>query len=164
MSTLQLALVSAALICMAQPLSAEQPLAPVEFLNSGKVLPRNLPFSELVRHGNTLYLSGQIGIQPGTMKLVPGGMQEEAKQTMENIKTSLEAHGYSLGNLVKCTVMLADIADWPAFNEVYKGFFSGDYPARSAFGANGLALGAKVEVDCIGAVGEKCCKAKPGRV
>jgi enamine deaminase RidA (YjgF/YER057c/UK114 family) len=91
-------------------------------------------------------------------------VQEEAKQTMENIKTSLEAHGYSLGNLVKCTVMLADMADWPAFNEVYKTFFSGDYPARSAFGASGLALGARVEVECIGAVGEKCCKAKPGRV
>jgi reactive intermediate/imine deaminase len=163
MSRLQLALASAALVCLAQPLSAEQP-APVEFLNSGKVLPRNLPFSEIVRHGNTLYLSGQIGIQPGTMKVVPGGMQEEARQTMENIKTSLEAHGYSLGNLVKCTVMLADMADWPAFNEVYKTFFSGDYPARSAFGASGLALGARVEVECIGAVGEKCCKAKPGRV
>ena len=160
-----MALASAALTCLAQPLSAQQPAPPpVEFLNSGKVLPRNLPFSEIVRHGNTLYLSGQIGIQPGTTKIVPGGMQEEAKQTMENIKTSLEAHGYSLGNLVKCTVMLADMSDWPAFNEVYKSFFSGDYPARSAFGANGLALGAKVEVDCIGAVGEKCCKAKPGRV
>lgn len=163
MSKLQLALASAALICLAQPLWAEQPV-PIEFLNSGKVLPRNLPFSEIVRHGNTLYLSGQIGIQPGTMKVVSGGVQEEARQTMENIKTSLEANGYSLGNLVKCTVMLADIADWQAFNEVYKSYFSGDYPARSAFGASGLALGAKVEVDCIGAVGEKCCKAKPGRV
>ena len=129
MNRLQLALASA-LVCLAQPLPAEQP-PPVEFLNSGKVLPRNLPFSEIVRHGNVLFLSGQIGIQPGTMKLVPGGVQEEARQTMENIKTSLEAHGYSLGNLVKCTVMLADIADWQAFNEVYKGFFSGDYPARA---------------------------------
>ena len=161
MNRLQLALASA-LVCLAQPLPAEQP-PPVEFLNSGKVLPRNLPFSEIVRHGNVLFLSGQIGIQPGTMKLVPGGVQEEARQTMENIKTSLEAHGYSLGNLVKCTVMLADMADWQAFNEVYKGFFSADYPARSAFGATGLALGARVEVDCIGAVGEKCCRAKPGR-
>ena len=161
MNRLQLALASA-LVCLGQPLPAEQP-DPVEFLNSGKVLPRNLPFSEIVRHGNVLFLSGQIGIQPGTMKLVPGGVQQEARQTMENIKTSLEAHGYSMGNLVKCTVMLADIADWQAFNEVYKGFFSGDYPARAAFGANGLALGAKVEVDCIGAVGDKCCRAKPGR-
>jgi enamine deaminase RidA (YjgF/YER057c/UK114 family) len=82
---------------------------------------------------------------------------------MANIKTTLEAHGYTMGNLVKCTVMLADMADWQTFNEVYKTFFSGDYPARSAFGTNGLALGARVEVECVGAVGEKCCSAKPGR-
>ncbi len=124
----------------------------IEYLNSGKVLPKNLPFSEAVRVGNTLYLSGQIGIVPGTMKLVPGGMVEEAKQTMENIKASLEANGYSLNDLVKCTVMLADIAEWGAFNQVYKTYFTSRYPARSALGANGLALGARVEVECIGAV------------
>lgn len=123
-----------------------------EFLNSGKVLPKNLPLSEAVRHGNTLYLSGQVGIVPGSLKLAPGGIKEEAKQTMENIKTSLEAHGYSMANLIKCTVMLADISDWAAFNEVYKPYFSGNYPARSAFGANGLALGARVEVECIAAI------------
>ena len=73
---------------------------------------------------------------------------------MENIKTSLEAHGYSLHDLAKCTVMLADIADWPAFNDVYKTFFADRYPARSAFGANGLAVGASVEVECIAVQGE----------
>jgi 2-iminobutanoate/2-iminopropanoate deaminase len=71
---------------------------------------------------------------------------------MENIKKLLEAHGYSMKQLVKCTVMLADMADWPAFNEIYKSFFSGKYPARSAFGTTGLALGARVEVECIAAV------------
>jgi 2-iminobutanoate/2-iminopropanoate deaminase len=135
----------------AQPVFAEQP-ASIQFLNSGKVLPTNLPFSEAVRVGNVLYLSGQIGIVPGSMKLAPGGIKEEARQTMENIKTSLEAHGYSVSNLVKCTVMLADIAEWATFNEVYKSFFSGRYPARSALGVNGLALGARVEVECIAAV------------
>lgn len=124
----------------------------VEFLNSGKVLATNLPFSEAVRVGSTLYLSGQIGIVPGTMKLAPGGIKQEAKQTMENIKTSLEAHGYSVSNIVKCTVMLADISEWGTFNEVYKSFFSNRYPARSALGANGLALGARVEIECIAAV------------
>ena len=124
----------------------------VEFLNSGKVLPTNLPFSEAVRAGKTLYLSGQIGIVPGSMKLAAGGIKEEARQTLDNIKTSLEAHGYSLSNVVKCTVMLADIAEWGAFNEVYKTFFSKPYPARSAFGASGLVLGARVEVECIAAV------------
>ena len=68
---------------------------------------------------------------------------------MENIRTVLEAHGLSLDNVAKCTVMMADIAEWPAFNAVYASFFEGALPARSAFGANGLALGARVEVECI---------------
>ena len=123
----------------------------VEFLNSGKVLPTNLPFSEAVRVGSMLYLSGQIGIVPGSRKLVDGGIREEARQTMENIKTSLEAHGYAMTDVVKCTVMLADISEWGTFNEVYKTFFSGRYPARSALGANGLAMGARVEIECIAA-------------
>jgi len=121
----------------------------VEFLNSGKVYPAGVPLAEAVRVGDTLYMSGQIGIQPGTLKLVPGGIKEEAKQTMANIKTTLEAHGYTLRDIVKCTVMLADIAKWGDFNEVYKSFFSEPYPARSAIGANGLAIGAQVEVECI---------------
>jgi reactive intermediate/imine deaminase len=121
----------------------------VEYLNSGKVVPANLPFSEAVRAGDTLYLSGQVGIRPGTMQLVPGGIREEARQALTNIRTSLEAHGYSLADVVKCTVMLADIGEWAAFNEVYRTFFSAPYPARSALGANGLALGARVEVECI---------------
>jgi 2-iminobutanoate/2-iminopropanoate deaminase len=125
--------------------------AKVEFLNSGKILPTNLPFSEAVRVGNTLYLSGQIGIVPGSMKLVEGGIKTEARQTMENIKATLEAHGYAMTDVVKCTVMLADMSEWGTFNEVYKSFFSGRYPARSAFGANGLAIGARVEVECIAA-------------
>lgn len=124
----------------------------IQFLNSGKVLPTNLPFSEAVRVGNVLYLSGQIGIIPGSMKLVPGGIREEARQTMENIKTSLEANAYTLNDLVKCTVMIAEMSEWGAFNEVYKTFFPMRYPARSALGANGLALGARVEVECIAAV------------
>jgi len=128
----------------------------IQYLNSGKVLPANLPFSEAVRVGNVLYLSGQIGIVPGTTQLAPGGIREEARQTMENIRTSLEANGYGLANVVKCTVMLADMADWAAFNEIYKPFFpvSGHYPARSALAASGLAFGARVEVDCIAAVGQ----------
>jgi len=129
--------------------------ASVEFLNSGKVLPTNLPFSEAVRVGNMIYLSGQIGIVPGTMKLAPGGIKEEARQTMENIKTSLEANGYALSSVVKCTVMLADISEWGMFNEVYRSFFSPPFPARSALGANGLALGARVEVECIAVAVDK---------
>jgi reactive intermediate/imine deaminase len=124
----------------------------IEYLNSGKILPSTLPFSEAVRVGNLVYLSGQLGIMPGSMKLVPGGIKEEARQTLENIKTALEAHGYKMSDLVKCTVMLADMSEWATFNDVYKTFFTGHFPARSAFGANGLALGARVEVECIAAV------------
>ena len=123
----------------------------VEFLNSGKVLPKGLPFSELVRHGNTLYLSGQIGILPGTTQLAQGGMKEEARQTLDNIKTTLEAHGYSVANLVKCIAMLTDMSEWPAFNDIYRTYFSGNFPARSAFGATALAFNARVELTCIGA-------------
>jgi len=134
-------------LCMMPAVSAGEP----EFLDSGAVLPSDLPFSEAVRHGETLYLSGQIGIEPGTMALVPGGIEAEARQTMENIRAVLAAHGRDLQDLVKCTVMLADIAEWERFNAVYKTFFDDEYPARSAFGADGLALGAKVEVECIAA-------------
>lgn len=125
----------------------------MEFLNSGKVLPPGLPFSEAVRVGDTIYLSGQIGIAPGTTELAPGGIEAEARQTMENIRTVLEAHGLGLGDIVKCTVMMEDMAEWPAFNVVYVSFFKGELPARSAFGASGLAFDARVEVECIAYAG-----------
>lgn len=122
-----------------------------EYLNSGSVLPTDLPFSELVIVGETLYLSGQIGNVPGTLELAEGGIEGESRQVMDNINTSLQAHGYEMSNLVKCTVMLADISEWGAFNGVYVDYFeAGRFPARAAFGASGLALGARVEVDCIG--------------
>lgn len=126
----------------------------VEFLTSGAVNPANLPFSEAVRVGDTLYLSGMVGIVPGTLKLIPGGLKEEAQQTMANIKAILEVHEYSMSDLVKCTVMLADISEWAVFNEVYKSFLVEPYPARSAFGTNGLAIGARVEVECIAVKGK----------
>lgn len=124
---------------------------PTQFLDSGKVLPKGLPLSEAVRHGDTLYLSGQVGLVPGTMKIVEGGIRAESEQVMKNIRTTLAAHGYSMSDLIKCTVMLADMSEWSTFNDVYKGYFDGRYPARSALGANGLALGARVEVECIAA-------------
>jgi 2-iminobutanoate/2-iminopropanoate deaminase len=140
--------IAAAALAATMPASAQEVPA-IEFLNSGKVVPTTLPFSEAVRVGDTLYLSGQIGIKPGTLELVPGGIQAEARQALENIRTSLEAHGYAMRDVVKCTVMLADIAEWATFNEVYRTFFSPPYPARSALGANGLAMKARVEVECL---------------
>lgn len=121
-----------------------------QFLNSGKVLKGNFPFSEAVKVGNVLYLSGQVGIKPETQQIAPGGIEPESHQVMQNIKTVLEAHGYAMDNLIKCTVFLADMTEWPAFNEIYKGYLTeGKLPARSALGVNGLALGARVEVECI---------------
>ena len=146
------ATVSAILAGCALAAHAEPPPA-IEFLNSGKIVPATLPFSEAVRVGDTLYLSGQIGIKPGTLDLAPGGITGEARQTLENVRTTLETHGYTLRDVVKCTVMLADIAEWAAFNEAYRGFFAPPYPARSALGASGLALGARVEVECIAVKG-----------
>jgi reactive intermediate/imine deaminase len=146
----------ATLFALAAALPGTSSAAPaahgIEYLNSGKVLPTTLPFSEAVRVGHTLYLSGQIGVAPGTTKIVEGGIKAETRQAMDNIKASLGAHGYSLDNLVKCTAMLADIGEWGAFNEVYKTYFAAHFPARSAFGASGLALGARVEIECIAAV------------
>jgi reactive intermediate/imine deaminase len=124
----------------------------VEFLNSSGSLAGGLPFSEAVRHGNTVYLSGQIGALPGQLQLVPGGIEAETRQTMDNIRATLAAHGLQMRDLVKCTVMLADMSEWGRFNAVYRTYFDGRYPARSALGANGLALGARVEVECIAAV------------
>jgi reactive intermediate/imine deaminase len=114
-----------------------------------------LPFSPAVRVGDLLFLSGQIGNRPGTRELIPGGIQAETRQTMENIKTILEYAGSSLDRVVKCTVFLADFGDWPAMNEVYASFFPKDPPARSALGSNGLALGAAVEIECIALAGDR---------
>lgn len=116
------------------------------------VYPAGAPFTELVVVDETIYLAGMIGVEPGSMTLVPGGIEAESKQVLDNIKQVLEANGFTMANLVKCTAVLADISQWSAFNGIYKTYFESPYPARSALGANGLALGAAVELECIGAV------------
>jgi len=121
----------------------------VEYFVSEKM--KGYPFSEVVRVGNMLYLSGQLGIDD-SLRLVPGGIAAETRQTMENIKAALERHGSSLDHIVKVTVMLADMADWPELNKVYAAYFPNHFPARSALGANGLALGARVEIECIAVI------------
>ena len=139
------------------PELATPPAAPSHepvYLTSETTASMNLPFSDAVRVGHLLFLSGQIGNIPGTTDLAPGGIQGEARQTMENIKAVLEANGSSMDRVFKATVMLADIAEWPAFNEVYVTYFPGDKPARSAFAGSGLAFGARCEVEVIATVGE----------
>ncbi len=109
----------------------------------------DLPFSKAIRVGSMLYLSGELGVKPGTLELVSGGIGPETRQTMENIQETLEQNGSDMSKVVKCLVMLADINEWAPMNEVYRTFFKTPYPARSALGSSGLALGARVEIECI---------------
>lgn len=112
-----------------------------------------LPFSLAVRAGETLYISGQIGAgKDGLAK----GFEAQARQAMDNVFSVLQRTGLTGEDLVKCTIMIGDMSKWSIFNDVYKTYFTpGHYPARSAFGANGLALGAELEVDCIAHMQDK---------
>ena len=139
-----LVLIMVFISCQSQPTGEQAPS--VEFLTSDSLA--DLPFSEAVRVGDWLILSGQIGIDPETGALSPGGIKAETKQTMENIKLTLEKYGSSMDQVVKCTVMLADISEWAAMNEVYVTYFPDHKPARSAFGTSGLAMGARLEIEC----------------
>jgi reactive intermediate/imine deaminase len=112
------------------------------------------PFSPAVQVGPMLYLAGQIGTD-STNRLVPGGIGPETRQTMANIADILRRSGSSMDRVVKCTVMMADMAEWPAMNAIYATYFPDNYPARSAFGTNGLALGARVEIECWATVGPR---------
>lgn len=106
------------------------------------------PFSESARVGDLLFLAGQIG-ENEDGKLAPGGIRAEAEQLMLNVEAALARRGLTMAHVVKCTVFLADIAEWGAFNEVYTKHFTPPYPARSALGASGLAANARVEMECI---------------
>ena len=123
----------------------------IEYLLMPGMEDRGLPFSSAVRVDDTLYMSGNIGNVPGTLELAEGGIQGETRQTLENIQRVVEQFGSSMDRVVKCTVFLADMAEWGAMNEVYKTFFPNP-PARSALGASGLALDARVEIECIAVV------------
>jgi reactive intermediate/imine deaminase len=121
----------------------------VEILRSDAVNPPGLPFSDGVRIGRLVILSGMLGIMPHTLELAAGGLEAETRETFENLRRVLAAHGMSLRDVVRVQVMLADIADWPRFNDIYREYFFEPFPARSAFGATGLALGARVEVEAF---------------
>src|SRR5438094_5102217 len=114
---------------------------------------RGLPFSSAVRVGNMLYLSGQIGNVPGTRQLADTGIAGQTRQTLENIKAVLASAGSSLERAVKCTVFLTDIKDYAAMNTVYATYFPKDPPARSTVAGSGLALGARVEIECLAVAG-----------
>jgi 2-iminobutanoate/2-iminopropanoate deaminase len=124
-----------------------------EYLPRSSLAGRALPFSSAVRIGDILYMSGQMGFrEDGTL---PEGMEAQARQTMENIRAVLTSAGLGFPDVFHCTVMLADMNQWAAFNHVYLEYFSEPLPTRSAFGANGLALGGLVELECQAFAGPK---------
>ena len=139
----------AILVVVPGALAAQQP----EFLQPYG--PPTRPFSPAVKVGNVLYLAGQVGTPPSATgnAVVPGGIEAETRQVMENIKDVLSKTGSDLDHVVKCTVFMADMKEWDAMNGVYRTYFKNNkYPARSAFGSTGLALNARVEIECIATV------------
>jgi 2-iminobutanoate/2-iminopropanoate deaminase len=143
-------LIAAAALLIATSATA----APPEYFPAPALNGRPAPFSSAVRVGDVVYLSGQIGIGPDGK--LPDSFEGQAKQTMENVGAALKARGLGWGDVFKCTVMIADMKKWPAFNTIYVPYFpAGKLPARSAFGANGLALGAQLELECMAYAGKK---------
>jgi len=123
----------------------------IEWLKAPGTDDMDLPFSTAVRVDNLLFLSGALGYDREKGALVEGVIQAETRKTLENIAQTLETFGSSMDRVVKCTVFLADMAEWGAMNEVYTTFFP-NKPARSALGASGLALNARTEIECIAVV------------
>ena len=107
------------------------------------------PYSQAIQAGNTVYVSGQLGIDPSTGNFAEGGTDAQARQSLTNISNILKEAGLSMKNVVKVTVLLADINDFAAVNEIYKDFFEAPFPARSAFAVAALPKGGKIEIEAI---------------
>ena len=121
----------------------------IQYVNSDETKEKGYPFSDATVVNGVIYLSGAIGTLPDG-SVISGGIAAETRQTMMNIKNRLEKMGGSMDDIFKCTCMLADIKDWPLMSQEYKKFFNPDkLPARSAFAGSGLALGAKLEIECM---------------
>ena len=121
----------------------------IQYVNSDETKEKGYPFSDATVVNGIIYLSGAIGTLPDGL-VVSGGIVAETRQIMMNIKNRLEKMGGSMDDIFKCTCMLADIKDWPLMSQEYKKFFNPDkLPARSAFAGSGLALGAKLEIECM---------------
>jgi len=143
-----LAAIATGVLIMSTPASSAPQFYPRSTLNG-----QPLPFSSAARVGDMLYLSGQMGFRDdGTLA---DGMEGQARQAFENIGAVLKSANLGFGDVVHCTVMLADMKQWPDFNKVYLEYFKEPLPARSAFGANGLALGGLVEVECQAYAGNR---------
>ncbi|WP_378185375.1 RidA family protein [Aquimarina sp. W85] len=122
----------------------------VTFFTSHEVNKTKAPFSDIVAVDNLFFLSGQIGMDHKTRKIVEGGIEAETKQTLENIKAVLTHHQMTMDQIVKCTVILKNIEDFAVMNEIYKQYLP-QKPARTTFAVNNLAFGALIEIECIAA-------------
>ena len=149
-----IAAIATGVLVMTSPAVGAPQRPAVEHFGKPALNGQPLPFSEAVRVENVLYLSGQIGVGPDGK--VPDGIEAQTKLAMENIGGVLKRAGLGFEDLFHCTAFLSDMKNWPAFNKVYVSYFpSGKLPARSAFGANGLALGALLEIECQAYAGKK---------
>lgn len=120
----------------------------IEFLESKIERRKSAPFSDAVRVGDILFLTGQVGFNNDSLKIAQGGIKAEATQALENIKAVLEANGSGLDHVAKCTVILTDRNDFADFNEVFRAYFPKNKPARTTFVAD-LVIDAKIEIDVI---------------
>ncbi len=109
------------------------------------------PYSQAVEVDGTLYVSGQIPLDPQTMKIVDGGIQEQTNQVLKNIGAILKEAGYDFGDVVKSTCLLSDMANFKAMNEIYGKYYSENAPARAAFAVRDLPMGALIEIETIAA-------------
>ena len=142
------------LLIMTSAADAVPPRPTVEHFPAPTLNGRTPPFSSAVRVGDVLYLSGQIGVGSGGK--LPDGIEAQTRQAMDNIGAVLKRAGLGYGDVFHCTAFLSDMKNWPAFNIVYVPYFpAGKLPARSAFGTNGLALDALLELECQAYAGKK---------
>jgi 2-iminobutanoate/2-iminopropanoate deaminase len=111
--------------------------------------PAKRPYSPAIETDNTLYVSGQIAVDPSTGKLIEGGIEEQARQVLKNLKNVIDKAGYSMENVARCTVLLSDISFYTTVNQIYMEFFPKDPPARMAFAVKDLPMGAFIEIDAI---------------
>ncbi len=107
------------------------------------------PYSQAVKSGDTLYISGQVPVDPATGKIVEGGIKAQTEQVLKNIGAILREAGMDYSNIVKTTCLLSDMDNFVAMNEVYAQYFTQDMPARAAFGVVRLPLGAMIEIEAI---------------
>jgi len=143
----QIAAIATGVLIVTTPADAAPARPVVQHFGRPALNGQPLPFSDAVRVGDVLYLSGQIGVGPDGK--VPEGIEAQTKLAMDNIGGVLKRAGLGYGDVFHCTAFLSDMKNWPAFNKVYVQYFEpGKLPARSAFGANGLALGALLEIEC----------------